>query len=104
MGASLVIDAHKDAHTASIVLHGEADIATCHYLAATLTKLHLEDAAAIQVDVADLEFCDVGSLEQLLLFAREMRSAGRAVTTRGARPIFRRLADLLGVTHDLGIA
>jgi anti-anti-sigma regulatory factor len=100
----LRVDARRDGHAAVVFLGGQADLASRAYLEIVLAHLAVEDATAVHLHVANLDFCDVGSLRQLLLFARDMRQAGREVATCGARPMFRRLSQLLGVHGELGIA
>lgn len=89
--------------TASIVLHGEADMASFECLEAALSGFELNGEASVDLQVADLRFCDVPSMRQLTLFARQVTQAGRVVTTSGAAPIVHKLARLMNVERDLGL-
>ena len=77
-------------------LAGVLDLATefCMPLAADDA---LADAPpALVLDLAGVEFCDARGLSALLLFRRRAQDAGSDVTFVGARPLVRRVFELVG--------
>jgi anti-anti-sigma factor len=100
----LKIETTQDEDAVWVILQGEADIATLQHLEAALGRIGLDGAQRVHLQVADLDFADVSTLRQLTLFAKQARQAGRDVRTVGARPILRKVAQLMSVHHDLGLA
>jgi anti-anti-sigma regulatory factor len=100
----LKIKTTRDEEAVWVILQGEADIATLQHLEAALGGIGLDGAGRVHLQVAELDFADVATLRQLTAFARQARQAGRDVMTVGARPILRKLAQLMSVHHDLGLA
>ena len=88
----------------TLVLRGEADIATVDRLEATLARIEADGTRTVHVDLTELEFADVAALRHLMLFAARARSKGHQVTSSGARPVLRRVAGLLGGEDALGLA
>ena len=89
--------------TASILLQGEADLGSLTDLCAALHDGELGHATAVELNATDLFFCDVASMRELALFARQAKAQGRVVTTTGASPLMRRMARMMGVVEDLRI-
>lgn len=77
-------------------LAGVLDLATelCLPLAADEALAH--PAPALVLDLSGVEFCDARGLSALLLFRRQVQDAGAAVTFVGARPLVRRVFELVG--------
>ena len=92
-----------DGTTASILLHGEADVASVESLKAALSSVELNGEASVHLQVAELHFCDASAMRQLTLFARQAKEAGRTVTMSGATPILHKMARLMNVEGDLGL-
>jgi ABC-type transporter Mla MlaB component len=89
--------------TASVLLHGEADVSSLVQLREALYDGELSSATSVDVNAAGLVFCDVASMRELALFARHARAQDRAVTTSGASPLLWKLARMMGVVEDLGL-
>jgi anti-anti-sigma factor len=103
-GVRLGIETRQQDGVVTLVLLGEADIATVDRLEATLAQIEVDGVRAVHVDLTELDFADVATLRQLMLFARRARSNGHQVTTGGARPVLRKVAVLLGGEDTLGLA
>jgi anti-anti-sigma factor len=101
---NLRIETADSEHSVRVVLHGEADIATLQRLETSLARVVLDHVKHVDLDLTGLDFADVSSLRQLATFAREAKQAGRSVRSRGARPILRKVARLMSVHDDLGLA
>jgi anti-anti-sigma regulatory factor len=85
-------------------LHGQADISTLGDLDAALEQVELDGARCVHLHLNDLDFADVATIRRLTAFARKATRAGHEVTTCGASPMLRKVAHLLRVHEDLGIA
>jgi hypothetical protein len=89
--------------TASVLLHGEADVGSLVRLQGALHDGELSSATSVEVNAAGLVFCDVASMRELALFARQAGAQGRVVRTSGASPLLMKLARMMGVVEDLGL-
>ncbi len=76
-------------------VRGEVDIATHEGLADHLAAVDLSGAAAVDLCLDELDFCDSHGVRQLLAFTRDARSAGCTVTLTDVRPQLARLIALL---------
>jgi anti-anti-sigma factor len=103
-GSRLSIETHREDGVVTLVLRGEADIATVDRLEATLAQVEVDGARAVHVDLTELDFADVATLRHLMWFAQRARASGHQVTSRGARPVLRKVAALLGGEDTLGLA
>jgi anti-anti-sigma factor len=103
-GVRFGIETRRVDGVVTLVLRGEADIASVDRLEATLTRVEMDGARAVHVDLTELEFADVAAVRHLVLFARRARDNGHRVTSCGARPVLRRLAALLGGEDTLDLA
>lgn len=101
---TLRVETVKREDVAWVILQGEADLATLQELEAALTRVQLDDTKAVHLHLARLTFADVASLRQLTMFARSAKQAGRDIRTCGANPTLRKVARLLEVHEDLGLA
>jgi anti-anti-sigma factor len=89
---------------ARVVLRGEADISTLEQLDAALDLAKLHRIRALQLQVSELTFADAAAIRRLTLFASQARQTGRRVETCGANPTLRKVARLLNVQGELGLA
>lgn len=87
-----------------VILEGEADLANVDRLDGALATLDLQGATSVELVVSDLDFCDVVSMRRLFVFASDVRQSGSDVVTRGARPVFARVARIFGADTVLGIS
>lgn len=87
-----------------VTLHGEADISTLGDLEAALEHVELNGATAVHLHVTELEFADIATIRRLTAFARRAKQTGHEVQTCGANPTLRKVARLLRVHDDLGLA
>lgn len=85
-------------------LHGTADVTTLQDLLAALAEVSLDGQRNVQIDVSNLDFIDVPALRRLVAFAAEARQSRHVVTTRGARPLLRRMTRVLEVDDDLALS
>jgi anti-anti-sigma factor len=100
----LGIETRRQGSVLTLILRGEADIATVDRLEAALTRIEVDGTHAVHVDLTDLDFADVATLRHLMLFARRARSNGHQVTSGGAKPVLRKVANLLGGEDLLSLA
>ena len=103
-GVRLTIETRREDGVVTLVLRGEADIASLERLESTLAQVEIDGARAVHVDLTELDFADVATLRHLMRFAQRARAKGHQVTSRGARPVLRRVATLLGGDDMLGLA
>jgi ABC-type transporter Mla MlaB component len=89
--------------TASVLLQGEADVGSLTQLRGALCDGELASATSVEVNAAGLGFCDVASMRELAMFARQARAQGRVVTTSGPSQLLWKLARMMGVVEDLGL-
>lgn len=83
-------------------LVGELDLAT---VAVVDTLVRQQIAAGhldVQIDLSDLEFCDVRGLRGLMDARRRLAAAGGDLTLTAPRPLLARVAGLLDVATELG--
>jgi anti-anti-sigma factor len=101
---TLRVETVKREDVAWVIVQGEADLATLQELEAGLTRVQLDGTKAVHLHLSRLTFADVASLRQLTMFARSAKEAGRDIKTCGANPTLRKVARLLRVHEDLGLA
>lgn len=99
----LRIDTSCRGDAITLRLSGEADVASAEELARRLASLRLDAGAAVRLDVTALRFVDTTTVATLAVFARSARSHGHSISTRGSSALFRRIAELLGLTDALGL-
>ena len=78
-----------------IHVHGEVDIAAHDLLADQLSAVDLSGVAAVDLRLAELDFCDSYGVRQLLDFADAARRSGCTVDLRDARHQLARLVALI---------
>jgi anti-anti-sigma regulatory factor len=101
---SLTVETVRHEDAAWVILRGEADLATLGHLELALARTELDGTRVVHLHVTGLDFADVGTLQQLTRFAREAKFADREVRTCGASSTFRKVARLLSLHDDLGLA
>jgi anti-anti-sigma regulatory factor len=95
----------------TLVLRGEVDVANHEQLHFGLARLGRADIKlatltlagikTVNVDVSELDFCDVYACRRILMFAAEVRAGGLQFRISGARPIIKSMAAILDATDDL---
>ena len=85
----------------TLVLRGEVDVANREQLHFGLARLERADIQTVNVDLSELDFCDVYACRRILRFAAEVRAEGLQFRISGARPIIKRMATILDATDDL---
>jgi hypothetical protein len=73
-------------------------------LEVALEHVELDDTRSVHLHVTELDFADAATIRRLTAFARQVRRAGHDVKTCGASPTLRKVARLLQVHDDLGLA
>ena len=101
---NLRIETIKGEDIAWVVLQGEADISTLRDLEAALEQVDLDGAKSVHLHVTELDFADAATIRRLTVFARQVKRTGYDVQTCGASPTLRKVAHLLRVHEDLGLA
>lgn len=101
---NLRVETVKGEDIAWVVLQGEADISTLGDLEAALDHVELHGAKSVHLHVTELDFADAATIRRLTVFARQAKRTGRDVKTCGASPTLRKVAHLLRVHDDLGLA
>jgi anti-anti-sigma regulatory factor len=95
----------------TLVLGGEVDVANREQLHFGLARLERADITleapapadiqTVNVDMSELDFCDVYACRRILRFAAEVRAEGLQFRISGARTIIKRMATILDATDDL---
>ena len=101
---ALRVETVKDGHVLRVALHGESDFSKIHELDQALRNIELDGARLVHLDLTQLAFADVATIRRLAAFAGYAKRTGPDVTTCGARPIVRKVANLLRVQEDLGLS
>ena len=101
---NLRVETIKGEDIAWVVLHGEADISTLRELDAALEHVELDGATSVHLHLTELDFADAATIRRLTDFAQQVRRTGHDVKTCGASPTLRKVARLLQVHDDLGLA
>lgn len=101
---TLRIETLKADNSALVILRGESDLATLPALEGALEDLELDGATSVHLHVDQLDFADASTIRRLTEFARRAKKPGRDIKTWGVRPLFRKVAYLLEVQDDLGLA
>lgn len=84
-------------------LRGEADLASRDTLEEALSHLESHPADQVHLELARLEFCDLGCARALARFAERVRRRGGTVSVHDVRPVFRRAVNLLRAEDALGL-
>ena len=86
-----------------VVLRGEIDLSRAEDMRTTVDGFSASQHRSIRVDLHDVEFLDSTCVNALIDLTRVARSRGGTMTVEGARPQARRVFDVLGLSHALGI-
>ena len=87
-----------------VLVSGELDIATTDDLRIALSSVELGADGTVWLRMAELEFTDADSLDQLVGFIRLAREAGREVGVFGAQGVVLRMIRLMGLESELAVA
>ncbi|MGG5259202.1 STAS domain-containing protein [Phycicoccus avicenniae] len=85
-------------------LVGAADVSSWDALDRQLASADLGPAVGVELDLESLTFSDVASVLRCADFAADVIGSGRSFATRGATPLVRRVAEILGVKDRLAFA
>jgi len=91
---NLNVHRHDRGHHATITLAGEIDIAMAPALHMAVEDCLREGIRTIDIDLADLDFCDVGGLNAFLAVEERTASLGGFLRLRHPRPAIARLLKL----------
>ena len=80
---------------ARLSVHGELDLATAPRLQAHLEELLRGGFRHLDVDLDEVDFCDVAGLNMLLRAHREAERAGGGLVVRGSCPSLRLMMRVL---------
>lgn len=84
-----------------ITIRGEADVSNHHRLAAALAEVDLTRAGQVNLQLSELDSCDVRTLCRLLNFALEARDHHCDVAVVDANPLVQLMTRLLEVDGEL---
>ena len=101
---SMIIHADDVAHSATIVLSGEIDLAVANGLAATLEDQHRRARRYVRLDVSGVTFLDATALSVLVDAHFEFLARRGTLTLTGVGPRVSRLLSLTGLGDVLLIA
>jgi anti-anti-sigma factor len=101
---ALRIETTRGEDVARVTLRGEADFSTLRDLDAALERVELDGAASVQLHISELYFADAATIRRLTVFARDVRRAGHEIRTCGANQAIHKVARLLDVQEELGLA
>ncbi|MHB2022388.1 MAG: STAS domain-containing protein [Mycobacteriales bacterium] len=97
----LVVRVYVDRPAAKVALSGYLDLETAPILRAELAPLLAEPTLSeIDVDAAELAFCDASGLSPLLKALLELRRRGGTVRLARVQPAVRRLLEALHLEGD----
>ena len=86
-------------HATWVTITGEADLSNHHLLEAELVAIDLDGTKDVHLWLANLFFCDVHALCDLLAFATEVRQDGGVVVLHDADPTVQKLTRILAADH-----
>lgn len=99
-GAMLLpqLHVHRDDHVdrTLIAFAGEIDLATVPLVRATLTGCVRDGIRAVDVDLAEVTFCDVSGLNVFLAAFRQAAHAGTALRLHRPPPVMARAIEITG--------
>ena len=101
---SMIVNADDVAHSATIVLSGEFDLAVANTLAATLEDQHRHGRRYVRLDVSDVTFLDATVLSVLVDAHFEFLARRGTLTFTGVGRPVSRLLDLTGLDDVLLVA
>jgi anti-anti-sigma factor len=101
---SMTIHADDVAHSATIVLGGELDLAVANSLAATLEDQHRRARRYVRLDVSDVTFMDATALSVLVDAHFEFLTHRGTLTLTGVGRPVSRLLSLTGLGDVLLVA
>lgn len=79
-----------------VSLSGVLDLATEDCLSSAAEEATSPPPSRVVLDLAGVEFCDARGLGALLSFRRRVEDAGSSITIVRARPLVRRVFELVG--------
>jgi len=91
----------SDDDALTIVLQGEADVANHDLLRMSLDGVELRGTRTVMLDLSRLVFCDLYGFRELIAFAAHARRWGVETLVTGARPVVRKMAQILGTAGDV---
>jgi anti-sigma B factor antagonist len=101
---TITVHADDAAHSATIVLSGDLDLAAADTLAATIAEQHRRARRYVRLDLADVTFLDATALGVLVDAHREFLARRGTLTLTGVgRPVSRLLA-ITGLDKMLFVA
>ncbi len=90
-----------DAHT-RVVLEGELDLASAPALREQLDAVVEAGTGNVEIDMADVTFCDSSALSELLVAARRLEENGRRLQVVNPSEFCAHLLQLSGLTDVFG--
>lgn len=78
-----------------VSIYGEIDRTNRDELATALSKVHLDEAATVDIHLAYVGFCDSEGLHLMVQFLRSAAASGCKTSFRDASPAIRRTARIL---------
>lgn len=87
-----------------VVVSGEIDFSDVPDLEDALGQVPVDAAPVVHLDLGGLTFADSHAVRRLADLAVRVRAGGRDVRTSGANRLVRRVATVLGVDAELGLA
>ena len=100
-GRPLLTELHVVPPAALMVLAGEIDLHNVEQLRAALAAVVANPVRVLVVDLSALGFASLGALASIADTAQALSVRGGRVQVRGARPLHRRVLDLLGTPPGL---
>lgn len=97
-GQAFTVTCRRDGARSVVAIAGELDMATAPLLDRVLRRLCSPAERELEIDVAELTFCDCSGLSVLLHAARRR---GRSLTLSHSSPALRRLIGLADVARAL---
>ena len=98
------VDARRSGEDYWVLVSGELDISTTDDLRIALSAVELGADGTVWLRMAELDFADAGSLDQLVGFTRLAREAGREVGVFGAQGVVLKMIRLMGLESELAVA
>jgi len=100
LGVSLQGDGNGQAR---LVLEGELYLATAPMLAVNVIRACTDNPAEMLIDLSALSYCDSSGLREFIRAAKLCAEHGTKLRVGGARGRVRRVFELTGIAHVVGL-
>jgi anti-anti-sigma factor len=101
--AELRVSVHREDAGSVITVSGELDMSNADQLSDAVTEELHKCPPRVELDLAELTFCDSLGLRTLLLLSRSAQAQQTHLALRNPSPFFTRMLQITGVESALNI-